>query len=80
MSTNVDEATEIVFILTVPRENSIAGKLSDIPKGSKPADLAKHVKSKLNKLRRRSLASKGTQVSQRSLVSKGTQVSQRSLA
>ncbi|XP_048777709.1 transcriptional adapter 1-like [Ostrea edulis] len=45
----------------VPRENSIAGKLSDIQKGSKPADLAKHVKSKLNKLRRRSLVSKGTQ-------------------
>lgn len=48
--------------LTVPRENSITGKTSDLTKNSKPGDLAKHVKSKLNKLRRKPLASKGPQV------------------
>nr|XP_022326093.1 transcriptional adapter 1-like [Crassostrea virginica] len=45
----------------VPRENSITGKTSDLTKNSKPGDLAKHVKSKLNKLRRKPLASKGPQ-------------------
>ncbi|XP_061165149.1 transcriptional adapter 1-like [Saccostrea echinata] len=45
----------------VPRENSIAGKVSEISKNPKPGDLAKHVKSKLNKLRRRSVVSKSAQ-------------------
>eukprot|EP00105_Crassostrea_gigas_P032371 XP_011455352.1 PREDICTED: transcriptional adapter 1 [Crassostrea gigas] len=45
----------------VPRENSITGKSSELSKNSKPGELAKHVKSKLNKLRRKSQASKGPQ-------------------